>query len=236
MNINTEKKRWDKRADNYENPTDGVFSLTKYQFIIDEILGHVKKGTVLDLGCGPTGRMLHALERDGNTAEGVDISEKMLSQTKKSGFAGRLIKDDIRTLTKIEDSYYTSVVSLNSILPPERCDASDILKQCFRVLKNNGILVAIVMSFPYHLRFIKEFQNTIKFDVLNERVWDEGGWQCAFSPESLKAELVEIGFSDIQVQTLVFQEKKAYDDVEKIYGIRLPKHLALEELLIVAVK
>jgi SAM-dependent methyltransferase len=234
-NIESERQRWDVRAEVYENPQSGVFSLTKYPFVIAQILKHIKVGRVLDFGCGPTGRMLSALESCGCVAEGVDLSPVMIEKTRQSGFQGRLLCDDTRLLKEIEDSRYTSVVSLNSILPPEQGDALAMFRQCYRVLDFGGVFIAIVISYDYHLRASEAFPDIV-IDHKRMRVWEEEGWQCMFSGAFLHSTLHEIGFSYVDVQPLVFSQREVFRDVEQLYGLRLPEHLPLEELFVVAKK
>ncbi len=233
--IADEKARWDKRAGVYQDGSKGVFNLTKYPFVINRVLERIMPGRVLDLGCGPTARMLLALEQAGNIAEGVDCSQKMLDETRKNGWSGNLYCEDTRVLWAVPSEHYSSVVSLNSILPPERKDASVMLGTMYRVLDWGGVFVGIVMSYEYHLRLEKEIPD-IRIDHATERLWDEEGWQCAFSRETMTRELIALGFESVVMEPLVFNDPQVFDDIEALYGVRLPPHLALEEWLVVATK
>lgn len=110
-----------------------------------------------------------------------------------------------------------------------------MFSQCYRVIEHSGVLVAIVMSYDWHVRALKDFPELV-IDHKHKRLWDEEGWQCSFSQQGLEQELHAIGFAHVVVEPLVFQYQEVFDDIERLYGIRLPAHLPLEELFVVGTK
>ena len=76
------KKSYDKKAENYELTFDGKFT-AKFKKMIYEAVTIAPDDTVVDVACG-NGRLLHELaEKSPFCGYGVDISEKMIEQTKR---------------------------------------------------------------------------------------------------------------------------------------------------------
>ena len=70
---------WDNLAKNYE---ENVLSLTKIPQRRKQILNELKKGKILNMGCGPTDYLNKALVNTGNSVVATDISQKMLNSAK----------------------------------------------------------------------------------------------------------------------------------------------------------
>lgn len=104
--------------------------------------GHLLKA--LDLGSG-AGRILHALERSEVIGDisSVDFSEKMLTYCKKrfknSKKIKRFIRSDIAKKLPFENDTFDIVTTIRAIKYSENWQ--NIVKECRRVLKKNGILI-----------------------------------------------------------------------------------------------
>lgn len=102
--------------------------------IILDLVGTAKK--VLDLGCFE-GRLAKALVRQGNTVLGVDISEKMVQETRRKGIEA-IVTDLERPLPLATASFDVAVAGeiIEHIF-----STSLFLAEVHRVLKPDGFLV-----------------------------------------------------------------------------------------------
>jgi 2-polyprenyl-3-methyl-5-hydroxy-6-metoxy-1,4-benzoquinol methylase len=109
--------------------------------LIPLICGMVKPGKILDIGCG-NGGLSAALIRHGNTVISQDISENMLSLTRRMLNRYNLPVSGVRlgeVQTIKEISYFDSVIALDIIEHIENDVGA--LKKMRESLKSNGTLV-----------------------------------------------------------------------------------------------
>ena len=97
----------------------------------------------------------------------------MVKEAKKN-FSGTVICADGKNLP-FEDSFFDSVVSVNSILPPGREEVLPMVKEIYRVLKSGGKFVAYLTSFDYVKKLLRSGLINLKIDSKNLCVLDTGG-------------------------------------------------------------
>ena len=99
---------------------------------------HVKKGRVLDLGCGAGAHSKLLLEA-GLEVVGIDFSEKMIREAKKKVPEGKFYVMDITGLD-FPDAYFDSVFARASLLHVSKKQINKVLDKLHNILKKNGLL------------------------------------------------------------------------------------------------
>jgi len=125
--------------------------LDKINFSKRTILGLVKEGTVLDIGCGD-GLLMELLKRENNIKiKGIDISSKAVEIAKSRGLDA--IQGDITDRLPFKDGEFNSVLLidvLEHIFQP-----LDVLKEAHRVCTDYVyISVPNFVSFPARLQIL----------------------------------------------------------------------------------
>jgi SAM-dependent methyltransferase len=196
----------------------------------------MRRGLTLDLGCGPHGLLLDSMRQHGDLAVGVDFSLGMLEKT-RTIFSGELVCADMKRIP-FSNNVFDSVVSVNSILPPERKDVTAMFSEIFRILRPNGRLVAYLPSHDYGTKCIQAGIQ-LKRDEKDFREWDNGGWQCTYTRGIIEAIMREVGFFRWQIEIDKFDTIEEVRDANRVYGKNLSfdfASLPIEEYLLVATK
>jgi cyclopropane fatty-acyl-phospholipid synthase-like methyltransferase len=97
-----------------------------------------EKSTILDVGCGH-GRDCMYFEQKGFSVVGIDLSEKMLNESKKVCNSTVLLKMDIREIGKIPwkfDAVWSCAVVHH--IPKNQID--ELLQSIYNILNKDGIL------------------------------------------------------------------------------------------------
>jgi len=109
----------------------------------DRIKRLLKKGTLLDLACG-AGFLTIAADSEGFNAIGIDSSEEMIREAERcaseTGSKARFVKADAYSIP-YDDCHFDSVIIRNSLWAFD--DPLKVLKESYRVLKKEGILMII---------------------------------------------------------------------------------------------
>jgi len=103
----------------------------------------VKKGRILDLGCG-TGRLLLPLYKQGYEVYGMDISKKMIEIARKKieGLPITLVVGDFSKKIPFPDNFFDCIISMHSsLLHLKKSDRRRFSKEVERVLKNGGYII-----------------------------------------------------------------------------------------------
>ena len=101
---------------------------------------------ILDLGCG-TGNLGIALSGYVNKCYGIDISDKMINVAKRKQINYKIAEDKLKYITGKADqidfpsSYFDFVFCLNSF--HHYVSHDDVLREIYRILKPDGILVLL---------------------------------------------------------------------------------------------
>ena len=138
-----ELSRWKRYADCYEKE---VFSLTKNPKRCKQIIERIDDGKVLNIGTGPTDYLNKHMFKLGNKVYGSDFCQEMLDVVKNTFPNIPYVRADSMSLP-FRERTFNSVVSSNSIVPPERWMVSRMFKEAHRVLKPGGKFVAFLPSY-----------------------------------------------------------------------------------------
>lgn len=108
------------------------------------------RGKVLEVGVG-TGLNLPFYREDVEVV-GVDLSEKMLEKGRKKAIRAKvmLLKADARSLPFLDGSFDTVVSTFFLCVIPKK---EEVLREIRRVLKPDGVLLAMECSSPENLIF-----------------------------------------------------------------------------------
>lgn len=151
---NYEKEYFEKNWQNSylsqrDNPT--------YQKKVKEIISlGFNKGKILDIGCA-YGFLLREFDKKGFFTYGIDISSFALKKAEKFSNA-KLFKIDIsKEKTPFKNNFFDIITSIFSLEHVE--NYSQMLRECFRVLKKHGLLYILIpikkrwLDDKYHVNY-----------------------------------------------------------------------------------
>jgi len=113
---------------------------------IEELIKYVRKGDkILDLGCG-NGRLYKILKNKEVEYIGVDISKKLIEIARKNYPKTRFLVADALNLSFLKSSFdlIFAIAFLHHI--PSKTLQLRVLKNCFKVLKENGLIILSVWN------------------------------------------------------------------------------------------
>ncbi len=173
---------------------------------IPKIINKYAKGKrALDFGCGG-GRSTRFLKKLGLEVIGVDISKEILDEAKKRDPEGSyyLIKNEI---LPFNDASFDIILLFAVLMEiPSKKKMKEIFNELNRVLKNNGIIIAVTdaenmykhdcASFVYSYPENKEIQSGMKVKlrvrgtniIFYDYYWTEKDYQEVFSETDFKIE------------------------------------------------
>ena len=159
---------WDNVAADYEaysyHEKGDNYPANKFRArIILNFLSKLKKGEILDAGCG-SGYMAREVIKRGWNCVGIDLSKKMLEfakeQANKEGLKSDLRHCSVLDMDIFDDEEF-DVVMMNGVLPYiNKKDECKVYTQCNRILKNNGYL--IIANYNLFFDFFTFDKYTIK--------------------------------------------------------------------------
>lgn len=135
--------QWNER---YENP------VMRYRQQQEEIIisQYIKKGKILDLGCG-TGKTIPFLKKFSHNVIGIDISKQMLRQAKTHDV--KLYCTESTNLP-LKDKSIDTIISLYGPLQHTN-NPKVVLTEIKRVLKENGIIILSLENRKGFLPFMR---------------------------------------------------------------------------------
>ena len=166
--------------------SSGVFPDPKKQIYnreINKIESIVKKGKILDVGCG-YGEFLKIASKMGWTAQGVEVSSKCCKFASEN-YGLNVFRGTLRQ-AKFPEGYFDVVTmwdSLDFMYNP----LSELL-EVYRVLKLQGMILVRVRNAKFHIPVKHIFRNS-RAVVHN----------YSFSPETVRLMLEKTGFKEIRV-------------------------------------
>lgn len=183
------EEEFNKVAEIYDKKNIKYFLYKRLEFI-DKYLPNNK--LVLDAGTG-TGIIPRNLNNKGNNFVGIDISEKMLDQAKKMvDKKTKLIRADLELIPFKDNSI--DVITCSEVIEHSP-NPKKILKEFYRVLKPNGILVLTTWNKIWAP--IDILRKILKIGAISKDFYSYSYW-------SLKKDLINIGFKDIKYQGIIF--------------------------------
>ena len=182
MNI-TVREIYDGFAETYEK-NRGLFDMTK---VLASFYGrlHVKKGRLLDLGCGAGEPFPRFFIDRGWIVTGVDFSERMLELASKYIPEMQTIHADMCKV-EFEPGQFEAITAIYSLFHVPRNDHAALFDKFYRWLCPKGKVL-----FTYAT---KEFTGSIEFDGYKEFM-DQELYYSHKSPDKLYADLENTGFN-----------------------------------------
>ena len=210
--------------------------LTPTKFVPQEWLGDIKDKKILGLACGGAQQMpiFTAL---GAECTVLDYSDKQLESesmvAKREGYKINIIKADMTKALPFEDESFDIIFN-----PVSNCyveDVKPIWRECYRILKNYGILMS---GFDYGLNYIfdndeKYLQNSLPFNPLKNKEHlrqlqeQDAGIQFSHTLEEQLNGQLEAGF----ILTHLYDDTNGYGNLHKH---NIPSYMAsrsMKELL-----
>ncbi|NRT80592.1 class I SAM-dependent methyltransferase [Clostridium beijerinckii] len=133
------KESFDKQASTYDKDFNGGHARKIYKRVLESI-GDANSKRILDVGCG-TGNILNMILNNYSnvSAHGIDISDNMLEKAKeKLKDRASLVLGDSENLP-YESSMFDIIICNDSF--HHYPNPKNVLKEFYRVLKINGILI-----------------------------------------------------------------------------------------------
>lgn len=115
----------------------GEFVHAQELVFINNLLGINTKNKVLNLGCG-TGRFMEF------ATDGLDFSGNMLEVAKQKFPDKRFYHGDARA-TNFDEKSFDAVICLHVLMHQDKASSAEILRECLRLLKPEGLLI---LDFP----------------------------------------------------------------------------------------
>jgi len=212
MEDKIKEKYWSRFSATYDKNQEYVVGKDFLNEIKTALNNLTDLGEVLELACG-TGYFTEAIAKNSNHVFATDLSDELLGNAKK-----RLLNTKDITFQK-ENCYSTSfetekfdtVFMANLIHVIE--DPSKVLQECFRVLKEDGLL--IVTSFT---NFGMKPWEIIKLGFRYIKVWGKPPrYTHRFSPDSLGSLMISEGFLIEESKILGIKTKSLFLTGRKKY-------------------
>ena len=116
----------------------------EYNYFLDEIMSLVKKGKILDLGCGTGVPIASELTKHGYEVVGVDLSKKMVEAAKINVPKAHFICDDMLKIDLPKDSY-DGAIAFFSINHLKRKEVIRLFERLIPAIRENGgILIGTI--------------------------------------------------------------------------------------------
>lgn len=111
---------------------------------IDSYLHLLKTGSfICSAGCGPCGHIENYISQKGFKIYGIDISERCIEIARKNSPGIKFDTGDFSKLN-ISNDYFDGVMSYYSIIDTPKIYINRILREFYRVLKKNGLILIAV--------------------------------------------------------------------------------------------
>jgi ubiquinone/menaquinone biosynthesis C-methylase UbiE len=155
---------------------------------LNPYLKSAKGKKVLDAGAG-TGRISARLAEAGAEVTALDISPEMLEILKRKNKSVKIVEGDLENMP-FEDETFDMVFSSLALVHLKKIEP--FLDECYRVLKNDGLLVLVnvhyrkpmilkddigkytIACYNHFPRHVREAAEELAFGVENEIIVNEG--------------------------------------------------------------
>ena len=173
---------YNKKADNYDNTSDGKFTL-KFKNMLLQMIDVKDDNTVLDVACG-NGRFLKMLsDKYSFNGYGTDISDKMIEQAKLLNPSMDFSVGSCERMP-FADNFFDVIITCAAYhhFP----NVNNFAKEAYRVLKKNGKIYIADVYYPKTVRAI----NNLLLPLLR------AGDVRIYSPDEITETLKNAGFQN----------------------------------------
>ena len=187
-----------------------MFNPIRIEYILDEISKHfqidrktklfLKDLKILDIGCGG-GLISEPMARLGASVTGIDAAEKNIKvakiHSKQNGLSINYLNKSPEQLD--DKDKFDIILNLEVV---EHVDNLGLyLRSCHKLLKSNGIMftATINKTFMSYLKAIIGAEYVLRWLPIGTHDWNK-----FLRPEELEKQIVDIGFSTIDVSGLSF--------------------------------
>ncbi len=203
MRDDMKEKYWSRFPDTYDKKMTYVVGEELIDGIVQELNHLPELGELVEFGCG-TGIYTETIVQKAKSMHATDLSDSLLAVARKR--IGDHPKVTIQKENCLETSFSSealdSVFMANLIHVIE--NPSTLLEECYRILKNNGILV--IVTFTGHGMKLWE---KIKMGVRFVKSWGKPPVHThSFSPEDLASMVKDAGFT-IKTSKVIGNKTKA---------------------------
>ena len=201
-------KFWDEHWDNHD-----FFSKFKNsknnQFILDNTRKFLKKGKILEGGCG-LGKVVYCLHYNGYSAFGIDFAQKAVKKVNKRFPELNILPGDVRNL-QFKDNFFDGYWSLGVI--EHFFEGFDsIVEEMSRVLKRGGFLF---VTYPY-MSPLRRLKVKLKiYRSLDKEDQSDCFYQFVLNPSSVKKNFEKKGFKLLNYKP--FDGLKGFKDEVRIF-------------------
>ncbi len=133
-----------------------------YPELIEFFKNLLKKGKLLDLGCGQ-GRNAIALAKMGYEVTGIDISKVGVDQMLQAAKAEKLkitgLVDDIYNFEKFSDFDFILLDSMFHFQKKDKEKETSLIQNIFRKIKNDGIIIFCIPATANICKTLREILN-----------------------------------------------------------------------------
>jgi len=129
--------------------------LSIYDSLIDTIINNSDVENLLDLGCG-RGEFLQRVSKKIPNSIGIEFDSNMISLCKENGL--NIIEGDvIQSLANYDDESISIITIFHVIEHLNNDDLSQLIKECYRILNKDGVLIIETPSIDSILVSTKQF-------------------------------------------------------------------------------
>jgi len=120
----------------------------EYNYFLEQFIDEIRKGRILDLGCGAGIPVAKKLVNHGYDVVGVDVSKKMVESARKNVPAATFINEDMVKF-KITPESYDGVVAFFSLNHVRKKDAQGVVDKIYAGLRDGGVLLIGLLQGAY---------------------------------------------------------------------------------------
>ena len=158
---NKKEKYWSKYAYGYDEGVEYIVGKALQETIIDKLVNEQNLGEVIEFGCG-TGYFTKILAKNSKHIIASDLSNEMLdvAKSKLKEFKNITVKKADCTGSSFRSENFDTAVMINLI--HFMSNPSEALKESYRILKNNGLLLLIDYT-GYGMNRFEKIKLVIRF-------------------------------------------------------------------------
>jgi SAM-dependent methyltransferase len=182
--------------------------------VAEKVTKVLKRGTVLNVGCGRHGTERTLFPKPNYAIYGVDTNEESLEILGKRRLYEGLIKGSIASLpvpSATVDIVYLRLV-LHHLVAPRNL-LTDGLRECFRVLKPGGMLVLLEPNSWHPIGALMNLAHTLRLDMYIHGTNDD----VALSPLKLRR-LLSTFASDISTHAVSYTWRRLPISVQTAFN------------------